>query len=80
MNQETARNFFMWCTVIDYGLLVLWCLVYKFGRGWHYRLTTLWFPVTQEEYDNLNLRGVAVFKIAILLLNLVPYIALRIAG
>ena len=80
MNLEMTKNFFMWCTIIDYAILILWCLVYKLGHEWHYGITKRWFAVSEEEYDTLNLKGVAIFKVAILLLNLVPYIALRIAG
>jgi hypothetical protein len=80
MKMEIAKNFFLWCTIIDYGILLLWCVLYKAVHSTHYRLTSWWFPVTEEEYDKLNLRGIAVFKMAIIIFNLVPYIALRIAS
>lgn len=78
MNIEVTENFFMWCVVLNYAILILWCLVYKLGHDWHYGITKRWFTVSEEEYDNLNLKGVAIYKVAILMLNLVPYIALRI--
>ena len=80
MNLELTRTFLMWCTILDYGVLILWCLLYKLGRDWHYRLTSKWFPITIEDYDRINFKGVALFKMAILLFNLIPYIALRIAA
>lgn len=78
MNIETARSFFLWCTLINYGVLLLWTLVFWLAHDWHYRLTSRLFKVSVETYDLVNLGGIAVFKIAVILLNLVPYLALRI--
>jgi hypothetical protein len=36
--------------------------------------------VTEEQFDGFNLQGIILFKIAIILFNLVPYIALRISS
>jgi hypothetical protein len=38
------------------------------------------FGFTEEQFDRCNLTGIIVFKIAIIMFNLVPYIALRIIG
>jgi hypothetical protein len=79
MTVEAVRNFLFWCTVIDYGILLIWCVVFKVLHDTHYKLTRWWFPVQVETYDEINLKGVAFFKLAILLFNLVPYVALRLA-
>lgn len=76
MNIETARSFFLWCTVINYGVLLLWVLIFFFAHDWHYRLTSWVFHWSVETYDRVNFAGVAIFKIAIILFNLVPYLAL----
>lgn len=78
MNIETARSFFLWCTVINYGVLLLWVLFFMFAHDWHYRLTNRFLKASVETYDLVNFGGFAIFKIAIILLNLVPYIALSI--
>jgi len=80
MSIETARSCFLWCTVINYGVLLLWVLIFPFAHDWHYRLTNRFFRVSVETYDLVNFGGFAIFKIAIILLNLVPYLALRIVG
>lgn len=79
MNIEIARSFFMWCTVIDYGILLLWCVVFLFAHDWHYGIAKRWFrKLTAEEYDRVNFAGIAFFKISIILFNLAPYLALCI--
>jgi hypothetical protein len=38
-----------------------------------------WFGLTAAQFDAIHYGGMSAYKIGILLLNLVPYIALRIA-
>lgn len=81
MNYETAQSFFFWCTIINYGVLLLWSLVFFVGHDLHYRLTNRLFrSLTVEQYDLVNLGGIAIYKIAVLVFNLVPYAALCIVG
>lgn len=78
MNVETAKSFFLWCTIINYAILLIWFLVFASVHDWHYRLTSRFFRVSVEQYDMVNLGGIAISKIAVLFLNLVPYMALCI--
>lgn len=78
MNLETVRSFFLWCSVINYAVLLLWVVIFWFAHDWHYRLTSRFFKLPVETYDLINFCGIAAFKIAIILLNLVPFIALCI--
>ena len=80
MDIGSVQRFFLWCTLIDYAILLVWCLVFKFAHGLHYNLTRRWFDVSPERYDEMNLIGIAFFKVAILMFNLVPYIALRLVS
>lgn len=78
MKLEIVRSFFLWCTVINYAVLLLWTVVFWLARDWHYRLTSRFFKVSVETYDLVNFCGIAAYKIAVILLNLVPFIALCI--
>ncbi len=80
MNIESLRSFFLRCTIINYGILLAWALVFLLAHDWHYALTRRFFAISLETYDLVNLGGVAIYKIAVILLCLVPYIALRLAG
>jgi hypothetical protein len=48
------------------------------GHDWMYRLHSSWFHLSVEQFDMLHYAGMSVYKIGIILLNLVPYIALHI--
>ena len=78
MRLEIAREVFLWCAAINYGVLLLWFLVFKFAHDWMYRFHSQWFRLPTEQFDAIHYAGMAIYKIGILLFNLVPYIALRI--
>jgi len=71
-----TRDFLLWCTVIDYGVLVVWFLVFVFAHDWLQRLHGKWFLLSRERFDALHYAGMSIFKIGILLFNLVPLVVL----
>ena len=75
---EVMRRAFLWCTIINYGILLVWFLFFKLGHDWMYGLHGRWFHLSVEQFDMLHYAGMSVYKIGIILLNLVPYFALRI--
>jgi hypothetical protein len=80
MNIETTRDILLWCTVINYAVLLLWFLAFKVAHDWIYRLHGRWFRLSVEQFDAIHYAGMAIYKIGILVLNLVPYVALLIVG
>ena len=80
MTLEIIRAVLGWCTVINIGLLLWWFLFITLAHDWTYRLHSKWFKLSVEEFDTIQYAGMALFKIGILLLNIVPYLALRIVG
>jgi hypothetical protein len=43
-----------------------------------YRLHGRWFRIPEDRFDAIHYAGMAVYKIGILLLNLVPLVALLV--
>jgi hypothetical protein len=78
MNINFIRHFLLWCTVINYCVLLIWFLAFMFAHDCMYRFHTRWFRLTTEQFDTIHYSAMAVYKIGILLFNLVPYIALLI--
>ncbi|MFT3743342.1 MAG: hypothetical protein QM785_03505 [Pyrinomonadaceae bacterium] len=72
-----ALHFLIWCTAINYAILIVWFVVFIFAHDWLYRMHTRWFKMPVETFDSIHYAGIAVYKIGILLLNLVPLIALH---
>jgi hypothetical protein len=80
MSITMLREALLWCTVINYGVLFVWFLVFMLAHDGMYRLHSRWFHLSVDQFDALHYAGMTLFKLGILLLNLVPYIALRIFG
>ena len=76
MSIEITRTFLLWCTIINYGILLVWFLFFVLARDWMHRLHGRWFRLSGEQFDALHYAGMAVFKIGIILFNLVPCIVL----
>ena len=80
MSFEVLRHFFLWCTLINYAILLVWFLVFVLARDWMQRLHGRWFRWSGDQFDALHYAGMSVYKIGILLFNLVPFLALCIVG
>jgi hypothetical protein len=80
MTVDIIRDVLAWCTVINFALLLWWFMFFSLARDWVYRVHTRWFRISEEKFDAIHYAGMAFFKICIFVFNLVPYLALRIAG
>ncbi|MDR3633272.1 MAG: hypothetical protein P4L84_05500 [Isosphaeraceae bacterium] len=80
MSIELVRSALLWCTAINYGLLLVWFFIFVLPHGRLYRLWGRWFRLSVEQFDAVNFAGIALYKTGIILFNLVPYLALRIVG
>ncbi len=80
MSTDLVRGALGWCAIINYGVLLLWFLGFWFAHDWIYRLHSQWFPMTVEQFNAIHYGAMAVYKIGVLLFNLVPYVALLIVS
>ena len=80
MTLEVTRSMLAWCSVINIGLLLLWYLFFLLAHDWMHRIHSKWFTIPVDRFDGIHYGGLGLFKIGILLFNLVPYLALRIVG
>jgi hypothetical protein len=80
MDIQTLTTFFMWCTIINGALLVLWTTVCMLAPDLVYRVQSKWFPIPRETFDVVFYAFLGVFKTFWLVFNVVPYVALLIVG
>ena len=76
MSLEFVRSFLLWCTIINYGILLVWFLFFMFAHDFMYRMHGRWFRLSPGQFDVLHYGAMAVFKIGVLILNVVPLIVL----
>jgi hypothetical protein len=78
MNVETLSKFLLWCAIVNYAILIIWFVVFVFARERVYEIHGKWYPISPGQFNAVNYAGAAIYKILILVFNLVPYIALQI--
>ncbi|MHC4406655.1 MAG: DUF6868 family protein [Planctomycetota bacterium] len=80
MTLEFTREFLLWCTIINSGMLMVWFVFFAVARDWVHSLHGKWFRLSSEQFDAAHYNGMGIFKIVIILFNLVPLIVLYIVG
>jgi hypothetical protein len=80
MDTTTLTLVFGWMTFLNLGYLIVATLCITLGRSWitgiHARMTGVPAENLAEHYFSF----LANYKIAVIVLNLMPYLALRIVG
>lgn len=78
MTIEMLSSVLGWATVINLGIVTVWFLVFTFYHDAVFRLHSKWFKLSEEKFDTIHYAGMAFYKLATYLFNLVPYLAIKI--
>ena len=77
---ETLTTFLGWCTVINIGVLLVASIFVTLMRGPVAKMHSKMYGLDDAELSRQYFQYLAQYKIAIYILNLVPYVALKIMG
>lgn len=80
MNMHELKDALLWCVGINYVLIIFWFCVFFYAHDWLYRLHTRWFRFSVETFDALNYGGIGLYKLGVILFNLVPLVALYLSS
>ena len=78
MNIEIIKSFLMWCSVINYGVLFFWVGGFVFARDFFKSFCEKSLRCKIEYFDILNVFGITLYKLLIILFNLVPWVVLSL--
>ena len=76
MSLDFLRQFLLWSLAINYAILLIWFVLFVAARNWLRALHGRWFRLSEPAFDAIHYSGMAIYKIGILLFNLVPLLAL----
>ncbi|MGI9416119.1 MAG: DUF6868 family protein [Hyphomicrobiales bacterium] len=79
MTLEQITSFLGWCTVINVAFLLFATAWLMLLRDWVAETHARMFSIPKEELRPIYIKYLAYFKIAVIVFNLTPYLALRIA-
>jgi hypothetical protein len=77
MTIDELSRFLLCALGMAYAVLMLWFAVFVFAHDAVYRLHARWFRLSPEAFDVANYAGMAAYKIGVLLLFALPWVALQ---
>lgn len=80
MDIQVLTKFFMWCTILNMGLLFFLFLILAFARDFVYKMHGECFPMPQETFNVVFYSFMGMYKIIVLVFNVIPWAALAILG
>ncbi len=78
MNVEIITQFFMWCTIINVGLLILSSLLWLVAADFIYKMHSRFFPMPKQTFNIVFYTFIGIYKLLVFVFNLVPWIVLLI--
>lgn len=75
---ETTTALLGWCSLINIGLLAFFALTIVAGKRWLAELHASLFGLDPARLNTIYFNFLALYKILIIVFNLVPYLALRL--
>lgn len=73
-------DFFMWCSIVNMGLLIFSFLLLMSIGDFVYKVHTKWFPMPKTTFNVVLYSILGVYKILVFVFCIIPWIALEIIG
>ncbi|MGH1486130.1 MAG: DUF6868 family protein [Cellvibrionaceae bacterium] len=78
MEIDILIRFLGWCSIINIGVLLYWAVFLIFAPEWTYRYTARFLEVSRERFNEIHFNLIGVFKILVIIFNIIPYFSLKI--
>lgn len=78
MEMQTLARFFLWCTLLNGGLLSFSFLIKVFAGDFVYGLHSRWFAISREAFDLVFYCLIGGYKLLLFVFNLMPWIVLTL--
>lgn len=78
MTIETLSALLGWSTIINYAVVLVWFLFFCCAHDFMYRMHGRWFNLRLDAFDALHYGLIGFYKLMIIVLNLVPWLAIQI--
>ena len=75
---QTVTTFLAWCSIINIGLLFFYTVWLMAFQDFTKRVHSAILGIDKDKLDSVYFQYLANYKLAVLILNIVPYLALKI--
>ena len=69
-----------WSLIIHLAILLWWAGWFLLARDLVFRIHSRWFKLSEQHFDSIHYCAIGLFKLLILVFNLVPWLALLIVA
>jgi hypothetical protein len=80
MSMQMLESMLLWCFVLNFGFLLYWWLMFMWLHDFVYRLHMRWFKMSREQFDGIHYGAMAFYKLAVIVFNFMPWLALKIVA
>jgi len=80
MDTQTLTSFFMWCTIINFGLLMFTFFMVTCCADWAYGMHSKMFGISRDAFNVSIYAFMGLYKVLVILFCAVPYVVLLIIG
>jgi len=80
MDIQILTNFFMWCSIINGSIYLLWVMFLVLAPDFVYRIQYNFFPIQRETYNVVIYSFLGLFKLLFIFFNIIPFVSLLIIG
>jgi hypothetical protein len=80
MSMTQVQTLLLYSLAVNYVFLLLWFAAFSCAHDALYKLHSRWFKLSIGSFDALHYGAMALYKIAIMLFNLTPLLALWLAS
>lgn len=80
MDRHVLIRFFLWNSILSFGLLLLWTLLFATSADFVYAVHSKLFAIPRVHFDTVIYTLIGLFKLLALLLFVFPLISLLILG
>lgn len=74
---DTLTVFLGWCTVINFAVLMWWFVMVVLLRGPIHAIHNRIYTLSDAQFNGLHYGGMGLFKMIVVVFNLVPYLVLK---
>ncbi len=72
------KDFFLWCTLINFVFLTFTAIVLTFAADWVYKMHSRWYHFSRDSFNVIIYCFLGFYKILFIVFNFVPLVALLI--
>ena len=78
MDLQIVKEFLLWASIINIGVLLFWFLIFVAAADYVYKMHSKFNKITREQFNGIHYAGMLFFKTAVFVFFVIPYIVILI--